>query len=485
MFWKKIKKNKEKKYAQSFSITKRLIVLSTLSFLLIFFLSASFLYWTLKDDLENKDAKFLVEGIFELRSIVQKNFYDWETIEKGIRGGPIAYKFTKYYRRILDEKGHILAEKIGMSEIIPPRVFPEPIVIEPDELGEKWKSKEGKTFLMMSTWTETGSAKKNKYILQMAVDISKDENLMNDYRDTIIWVFLIGILSSCGINIVVARIGMRPLKEITKKMHQITASQLHERIHPERWPKELNALATAFDEMLDRLEDSFERLSQFSMNLAHELRTPINNLMGEAQVALSKVRAPEEYAQILESSLEEFSRLSRMIDNLLFLARSENKEIKLELFSFDARREIETIIEFYEAVAQEQGVQVSCEGTAFLKADIVLFRRLINNLLSNALQYTPKGGRVAILIQQADNNVHITVNDTGIGIDPTDLPQVFDRFFRSQSARLKYPHGMGLGLNIVRSIMSLHGGTVTINSVPAQGTSITLSFPHQNQITEM
>ena len=176
--------------------------------------------------------------------------------------------------------------------------------------------------------------------------------------------------------------------------------------------------------------------------------------------------------------MEEYSRLSRMIDNLLFLARSENKEIKLELVSFDVRREIEAVIEFYEAVAQEQGVMVSCNGTAFLKADTILFRRLINNLLSNALQYTPEGGKVIFSIRHSDNqSVDITVNDTGLGIDPIDLPHIFNRFYRAQSARLRDPQGMGLGLYIVKSIMNLHGGTVAIQSVPAQGTAVTLKFP--------
>ncbi len=480
MFWKRIKKSREKKYNQSFSITKRLTVLSTIASLLILFLSTIFLYWTLKDDLENKDAKFLIEEIAEIKSILENQSFDWTAIEKSIKADEaIPYRFSKYYRRILDEKGHILAETIRMNEIIPPQAFPDPIVIDPDELGEKWKSKDGKTFLTMSTWAETVYSKKSKYILQLAVDVSQDENLINAFRNKMALVFFLGILFSCGINIIVAKSGMRPLREMTKKIHQITASQLHERIYPERWPKELNSLAVAFDEMLDRLEDSFDRLSQFSMNLAHELRTPINNLMGEAQVALSKVRTPQEYTQILESSLEEFSRLSRMIDNLLFLARSENKEIKIEPKTFDAHREIEAVIEFYEAVAQERGIKVFCEGESSLKADMGLFRRLINNLLSNSLQYTPKGGKVTISIQRLDEYIDIVVNDTGIGIDSIDLPNVFDRFFRSQSARSEYPQGMGLGLNIVKSIMTLHGGHVAIQSVPDQGTKVTLHFPHQ------
>ncbi len=476
MFWKRIKKDREKKYAQSFSITKRLTILSTISSLLILFLSTTFLYWTLKDDLENKDAKFLIDEIAEVKSNLEDQSSNWEDVEKSIKVSETAYRFSKYYRRILDENGRILVETIGMDKIIPPKVFPSPITIDPDELGEKWKSREGQTFLTMSTWADA-THKKNKYVLQLAVDVSQDENLVNAFRDKMALVFFLGLVFSCGINILVAKSGMQPLKEMTKKIHQITASQLHERIYPERWPKELNALAIAFDEMLDRLEDSFDRLSQFSMNLAHELRTPINNLMGEAQVALSKVRTPSEYAQILESSLEEFLKLSRMIDNLLFLARSENKEIKLELVSFDARREIKAVIEFYDAVAQEGGIKVFCDGESSLKADIGLFRRLINNLLSNALQYTPQGGKVTVSILHTVEYVDIGVKDTGIGIDYEDLPNVFNRFFRSESARSKYPQGMGLGLNIVKSIMNLHGGHVIIQSIPGQGTNVTLRFP--------
>jgi len=473
---KKIKKIKENKRLQSFSITKRLTILSTLFSFLILFLSTGFLYWTLKDNLEKKDAKFLIEEIFELKSILLENSYDWAIIEKKIKGEEaINYKLkTKYYRRILDEEGYPCLETTGMGEMISPHIFPEPEEIDYSDRGKKWQSKDRKTFLLMATQVE--NPQKSKYVLQLAVDISQDENLITDYRGKIAWIFIVGILFSIGTNIAVARNGMRPLKEITKKAHRITASQLHERIHPEHWPKELNALANAFDEMLDRLEDSFNRLSQFSMNLAHELRTPINNLMGEAQVAISKVRTPQEYLQVLESSLEEYSRISRMIDNLLFLARSENKEIRLELVYFDVRQEIEAVVEFYEAVAQEQGVKVLCHGMGFLKADITLFRRMINNLLSNSLQYTPKGGIVTISIQQLEKQLHITVNDTGIGIDPKDLPYIFNRFFRAQSARLQYPQGMGLGLYMVKSIMNLHNGTVELESTPAQGTIVTLKF---------
>ncbi|MBI1929789.1 heavy metal sensor histidine kinase [Candidatus Poribacteria bacterium] len=290
-----------------------------------------------------------------------------------------------------------------------------------------------------------------------------------------------GISFAAGTGIVVARKGMHPLGEIAKAAQQITVTQFHKRLEPTRWPKELVALATAFDEMLNRLEDSFTRLSQFSADLAHELRTPINNLMGEAEVALSRPRTPEEYRQILESNLEEYAKLSRMIDSLLFLARAESTENPIKKLRLSALKEIEAVCEFHDAVAEERGVVVTCQGEAFVHADATLFRRAISNLLSNALQYTPRGGKITISVKQsAEEWGEVSVSDTGSGIEPEHLPKIFDRFYRADRSRAQHPEGTGLGLAIVKSIMELHGGTVTIQSEPTQGTTVTLKFPRQS-----
>ena len=192
--------------------------------------------------------------------------------------------------------------------------------------------------------------------------------------------------------------------------------------------------------MLDRLEDSFNRLSQFSADLAHELRTPINNLRGEAGVALSQARTPEEYRRTLESSLEEYARLSRLIDNLLFLARADGPMISIARTPCDAQKAIEVVREFYEALAEDRGVEVVCGGEAILEADPVLFRQTISNLLSNALSYTPRGGKVSISVQrQDDRTVEVSVNDTGCGIPAEHLPKIFDRFYRVDPARRNSP----------------------------------------------
>jgi two-component system heavy metal sensor histidine kinase CusS len=204
------------------------------------------------------------------------------------------------------------------------------------------------------------------------------------------------------------------------------------------------------------------------------LRTPINNLRGEAEVALARSRAPEDYQSVLASSLEEFERLSRMIDNLLFMARADDPQEAIHRIRFDTRQAIEAVREFYEAVAEERDVEVTCCGAAWLRGEPMLFRRAVSNLLGNALRYTPAHGRIHLAVStHNDQCVELSVRDTGSGIAAEHLAKVFDRFYRIENS----PGGTGLGLAIVQSIMRLHGGAATIQSELGQGTTVTLKFP--------
>jgi len=323
-----------------------------------------------------------------------------------------------------------------------------------------------------------GDSGREQRTLQIAMDGATGDTLLKDYRNQLLMVLGLGLAFAAVAGVWVARKGMRPLAEITQAAQHITASQLHERIAGARWPAELAQLATAFDAMLDRLEDSFMRLSQFSADLAHALRTPLHNLRGEAEVTLARSRKPEEYQHVLASSLEECERLSRMIDGLLFLARADDPKTAVERVRFDAREQLEAVHEFYEALASEQEVTVTCEGQAWLTGDPMLFRRALSNLLGNALRHTSAQGSVHLSVESLpDQIVEVRVRDTGSGMAPEHLSRIFDRFYRVGQAHSPVPGGIGLGLAIVQSIMRLHAGTVRVQSVLGQGTTFTLSFP--------
>ena len=291
-----------------------------------------------------------------------------------------------------------------------------------------------------------------------------------------------GAVSLVGYQI--ARQGIRPVEEIATTARRITSSHLGERIVAEGYPYELASLALTFNKMLDGLEGAFERISRFSADIAHDLRTPVNNIRGEAEVALARARTIDEYRDALESSLEEAVRLSDLIGNLLFLARTESPLTHLRLEAVNVAELLEGVREFYDASAADAGVVLTSAGggqAVIAELDRTLIQRAVGNLVSNAVAHTPEGGTVAIRTESVAANVLIEVIDTGVGIPPEALPRVFDRFFRVDPSRSRSSGGTGLGLSIVQGIMQLHRGNVEIASQSGAGTRVTLRMPARGQ----
>src|SRR4030095_7516536 len=205
------------------------------------------------------------------------------------------------------------------------------------------------------------------------------------------------------------------------------------------------------------------------------LRTPVTNMLGEAQVALTRERTAAEYRDTIESTIAECERLSRIVDNLLFVARVDAAREPIARKRFDARAAVEKIATFYQTVADDRHVAISCSGEGQIHADPNLCERAVGNLLDNALRFTPENGRIEITLSQRDTSLKVAVHDNGCGIAPEHLPQVFDRFYRAESSRSS--DGAGLGLALVKSIVDLHGGTAAIHSELGRGTTVTLAFP--------
>lgn len=337
----------------------------------------------------------------------------------------------------------------------------------------------GRLFLVMSAAMPVGSSAQTD-TAQIAIDISQQEALLARYRHRF-GLILLGTLAIFPlVGYQIARRGIRPVREIAMTARHISSTNLNERIQPEGYPSELASLAATFNRMLDGLEESFERISRFSADIAHDLRTPVNNIRGEAEVALARARTVEEYRDVLGSCLEEAVRLSDLIGDLLFLARAESPLAHPRRESINVGELLSGIREYYEAPAAERGVSLSTavpSEPVIAQLDRSLLQRAVGNLVSNALAHTPSGKSVVLGASVEPAAVRIEVSDDGVGIPAEALPRVFDRFFRVDQSRSQASGGTGLGLAIVQSIMLLHGGNVEIASEVGQGTRVTLRLP--------
>jgi two-component system heavy metal sensor histidine kinase CusS len=437
-----------------------------------------FLYSTLGRKLDREDTQFLADKVFVLRSILAKRPGDDAALHEEVDWEGAARRFTKFYVRIRDPGGRVVMESRGIPDPLRAVRFPEPIPanVLPRNSTLVRIGSDG-AYRVISALAASGSGGTGRTVLEIALDQTEEESLLKSYRNTMAMALIAGILASAALGYGLTRRGMSPLTRMIASIEGIRFPHHQKHITDDGLPEELVPLIDAFNDMLDRLRESFERLSQFSADLAHELRTPINNLRGEAEVTLLRSRSDKEYRHALESGLEELGRLSRMIDSLLFLARAESDRSILNLTIFEAREEIEKIGNFFEAYVEEKGIRFEIRGSAIVQADRDLFRRAVGNVVENAVKFTPSGGTVILTLRSGSGGVEVAVADTGQGIAPKHLPKVFDRFYRADPARGHSDRGAGLGLSLVRSIMALHGGSVKIESGVGRGTEVLLRFP--------
>lgn len=360
----------------------------------------------------------------------------------------------------------------------PPALLDKQGEVDP-ERPIAWVTREKKPFRGISSLVTTGIAGAPPAVVAVATDISLHEHFMKSFRTTLWPVVILAALATGFLGWISARRGLAPLQAIKREAADITAHRLHTRIPVDSVPAELVDLVETLNEMLFRLETSFNQLSDFSSDIAHELRTPVSNLLTQTQVTLSKARSCDEYRDVLASNVEEFERLSRMISDMLFLAKSDNHLIVPHREQLDLVDEVNGLFEFYEALAAEKSLVLTCSGSGVVSGDRLMLRRAISNLLSNAMRYTPVNGWVDITIDStSQSGVKLSVENAGTAIPAEHLPRLFDRFYRVDSSRQRFTEGVGLGLAITRSIMRAHGGDAVVRSDRAS-TVFELTFPKQ------
>lgn len=442
-------------------------------------LATASLYVVLVTELERSTELFLSDKVNVVRTILRERPDDWDNLREEVEEESAARQYEQFYIRLLDDHQTPLMTTPGMTELLDLPNFPSGTQKQ-SKRAFRMVGKNGHTFRVTTAAVPVGSPPTQTDTIQIAIDVSQKEALLARYRRWF-WAILatsLTIFPLVGYRI--ARQGIRPVEEIATTARHISSTNLHERIHPEGYPFELASLAGTFNQMLDRLEESFERISRFSADIAHDLRTPVNNIRGEAEVALARARTEDEYRDVLGSCLEETVRLSNLISDLLFLARAESPLAHLHWGRVDMRELLTGVRDYYEGMAAEGGISLSTangDQPVIAEVDRTLVRRAVGNLVANAVAHTPPGGSVVLRTNADSGSVRIEVSDTGVGIPPEALPRVFDRFFRVDKSRSQASGGTGLGLAIVQSIMVLHNGSAEIQSQPGHGTRVTLRMP--------
>jgi two-component system heavy metal sensor histidine kinase CusS len=461
----------------------RLTAAYALAGLLLVFLATASLYAVFLAQIETNTNLFLADKLHVLATMLRERPDDWDALHEEIELESAARRYQRFYIRLLGPDSRQLLVTPGMADEL------DLAQLERRTAASKGKTvamrgSSGQAFRVASARTPVGAAGASSDTIQIAIDVSKQEEELARYRKWF-WIILLatGIVFPL-VGYTIARHGIRPVEEMAATTRRITSNNLKERIHPEGYPFELAALAETFNEMLERLEESFERISRFSADIAHDLRTPVNNIRGEAEVALTRARATHEYRDVLESVHEESVRLSDLIGSLLFLARAESPLTNLRREAVDVAELLTNVRDYYEASAAESGISLvgaGCDRPLVAALDRSLMLRAVSNLVANAVAHTPPGGSVTLSAADEGGSLRIDVADTGIGIPPEALPRVFDRFFRVDQSRSQASGGgTGLGLSIVQSIATLHGGSIAIASRPEEGTKVTLRMPFHN-----
>lgn len=318
-------------------------------------------------------------------------------------------------------------------------------------------------------------------IVVIAVDKAIHTHFLSMFQTTLMLYVMVAAIATVLLGWWAARQGLSPLRTMAARAQTVTSQNMKERMPVNAVPAEMIDLAVKLNAMLDRLQSDIARLTEFSADLAHELRTPISNMLTQTHVVLNQRRSAADYRDSLSSNAEELERLGNTISDMLFLAQTENGLALPSVEKLNMARECEALLEFYEALAEEKKVILRCEGDAVVIGDQLLFRRALNNLLSNAIRYTPSYGTISIKIKSAEAGTTVTVENDGEEI-PIEIQQhLFDRFFRADKSRRKSESdSTGLGLSITRAIMQAHGGVVSVASRDSK-TAFSLYFPSAQQ----
>lgn len=324
------------------------------------------------------------------------------------------------------------------------------------------------------------------FLIRVGISLRPKTAALEDFSRALLLLIPAGVLLAALGGWQMARHALRPMGDLAEAAHRIDLERLHERLPLRGTGDELDRLAEAFNDTLARLESAVAQMKQFTASVSHELRTPLTALRGEAEVALLELRSVEDCRRVLASQLEEFDKLTHLVNQLLILARAEAGEIQLANRSVDLSSLARSLGEQMEPVAAAKNIvlEVNAPGSIRVRGDANWLQRVILNLLDNAMKFTPEGGSVRLIVEGDATNAMLRVQDTGVGIPEDALPHIFDRFYRAEPSRSKAVEGVGLGLALVKWIVEKHRGQVDVETRAGRGSCFTVRLAAEPAPTE-
>lgn len=458
------------------SITARLAFLFAVVVMSILIAVGSYLYRSLAAQLERRDDAELIGKITQTRHLLEDagSLREIERTPDTLLNAMFGHDGLLFL--VVGGDGRVLVKNtyfkgaspaVGVVPADRPPTFSD---------VRDWRT-DNKLWRSLAARGVIGGSAGEQVIIVVARDASERSALLREYGADLILAAIVGSLIATFLGFVTVRNGLRPIGTVAKKANEITSRRLDTRLRVEEAPAELYELTSAFNAMLDRLEDGMKRLSRFAADLAHDLRTPVNALMVNTQVALSRPRTVDEYRSLLETNIDDFERLSRLIESTLFLARADNAQVAVTKEPIDVRRTLDKVTDYFSGIAEEAGVLLSVTGDGTVVGDEVLVERAVSNLISNAIRHTAPKNTVRINVTDTEDAIAIAVENPGPGIPDDQIERVFDRYFRGDASRSQVSGSAGLGLAIVRAIMALHGGSAMVASDVTGITRFTLTFP--------
>jgi heavy metal sensor kinase len=443
------------------------LALSLIAFAFVVYYAAAAIFYERQDESLRSTAETVASAYVE-------EFEETHSLE---RAGQIVLSelvFPNRYVQVTDNVGRPIASTRNISDIDLP--IPSPALSQARQRGLSLVTVKGLrvAIVPLSSDQERGFA-------TVAEPLSViDDGLRRLRRDFYAGVPLILLLASAG-GYFLARKSLSPIASMNLQTQHITAQRLSSRLDVDNPRDELGRLATTINDLLTRLETSFKEQQRFIADASHELRTPLAVLRGETEVALNKPRTVPEYQESLSLIKDEAERLSRIVEDLFMLARQPmDAPMAFLKEPLSLNETVRDCSRAAQVLAIRKGVQLNTESDSrsiILSGDHELLRRMILNLLDNAVKYTPEGGEISVVLARHNGNARISVRDTGVGISQADQAHVFDRFFRVDKARSRVLGGAGLGLSIVAWIVESHGGKIDLESSPGKGSLFTVELP--------